>query len=87
MMDAGIARDYWSERVFMQAKFDAGMDSPEATAIQIWLLLKDRIERALRDPSNWKRVRFRRTPRMRAQAARVVRVLKRAKSGRLEPIR
>jgi len=88
MSDSDFAREFWSERIFQQACFDAGLDSPEALAWRVMDAIVRMFAAAVADPANWgPPIRFRKTPRFLAQAARVTQALKHAKPGRFEPIR
>jgi hypothetical protein len=78
--------DFWSERLFVKACCEAGFISVDVLEWQAWRILLDAIAAVMADPRNWKTVRIRRTPRIEAQAARVVRALKRSQPGVLERI-
>jgi len=77
------AFEQWSDLIFLKAVWDASGSSLELTERLAWALLKDFLWQALQDPKNWKRVRIRRDPKTREQAARVTRALRRGKPGEL----
>jgi hypothetical protein len=53
--DAGFAREFWSERLFVQAQFDAGMDSPRALAWRSFSLMLEALRRAVEHSPNRER--------------------------------
>ena len=72
--------DVWSDRIFLRAIAETGYPVAE----MFWQALIDAVRNAIRDPKNWgPPIRFRRTPQMLRQAARVTRALRRAKPGEL----
>jgi hypothetical protein len=85
--------DVWSDRIFLRAlaemaraampcagSFGSRIVTGYPVAEMLWRAVVDVVGNSIRDPKNWgPPIRFRRTPQMLRQAARVTRALRRVK--------